>query len=297
MTGVVLERYLQQCKTSVEEVMASHLKERFELAPQLYEAISYSVFAGGKRLRPVLAYAAAQACGSNRGVADRAACALEFIHTYSLIHDDLPAMDDDDLRRGKPTCHKVFGEDVAILAGDALQALAFQVLSEDSSSGPREQLKMINILGRASGYRGMIGGQAIDLASEGQRRSLEQLEQMHSLKTGALIRASVQLGALNVDGVTDQQLKQLDLYAAQIGLAFQIKDDILDIEADTETLGKPQGADLAKQKATYPALLGLEQAKEKMMSCYQQAIAALESFGDDAEYLRLLAEHFIKRKY
>ncbi|MBV1959613.1 MAG: polyprenyl synthetase family protein, partial [Pseudomonadales bacterium] len=149
----------------------------------------------------------------------------------------------------------------------------------------------------ASGYRGMIGGQAIDLASEGQRRSLEQLEQMHSLKTGALIRASVQLGALNVDGVTDQQLKQLDLYAAQIGLAFQIKDDILDIEADTETLGKPQGADLAKQKATYPALLGLEQAKEKMMSCYQQAIAALESFGDDAEYLRLLAEHFIKRKY
>ena len=294
---MVLERYLQQCKTSVEEVMASHLKERFELAPQLYEAISYSVFAGGKRLRPVLAYAAAQACGSNRGVADRAACALEFIHTYSLIHDDLPAMDDDDLRRGKPTCHKVFGEDVAILAGDALQALAFQVLSEDSSSGPREQLKMINILGRASGYRGMIGGQAIDLASEGQRRSLEQLEQMHSLKTGALIRASVQLGALNVDGVTDQQLKQLDLYAAQIGLAFQIKDDILDIEADTETLGKPQGADLAKQKATYPALLGLEQAKEKMMSCYQQAIAALESFGDDAEYLRLLAEHFIKRKY
>ena len=297
MTGVVLERYLQQCKTSVEEVMASHLKERFELAPQLYEAISYSVFAGGKRLRPVLAYAAAQACGSNRGVADRAACALEFIHTYSLIHDDLPAMDDDDLRRGKPTCHKVFGEDVAILAGDALQALAFQVLSEDSSSGPREQLKMINILGRASGYRGMIGGQAIDLASEGQRRSLEQLEQMHSLKTGALIRASVQLGALNVDGVSDQQLQQLDLYAAQIGLAFQIKDDILDIEADTETLGKPQGADLAKQKATYPALLGLEQAKEKMMSCYQQAIAALESFGDDAEYLRLLAEHFIKRKY
>ena len=297
MTGVVLERYLQQCKVSVEEAMACYLKERFELAPQLYEAISYSAFAGGKRLRPVLAYAAAQACGSDRGVADRAACALEFIHTYSLIHDDLPAMDDDDLRRGKPTCHKVFGEDVAILAGDALQTLAFQVLSEDSSSGPREQLKMINILSRASGYRGMIGGQAIDLASEGQQRSLEQLEQMHSLKTGALIRASVQLGALNVDGVTDRQLQQLDLYAAQIGLAFQIKDDILDIEADTETLGKPQGADLAKQKATYPALLGLEQAKEKMTSCYQQAIDALEPFGEDAKYLRLLAEHFIERKY
>ena len=297
MTGVVLERYLQQCKVSVEEAMASYLKERFASAPQLYEAISYSVFAGGKRLRPVLAYAAAQACGSDRGVADRAACALEFIHTYSLIHDDLPAMDDDDLRRGKPTCHKVFGEDVAILAGDALQTLAFQVLSEDSSSRHQEQLKMINILSRASGYRGMIGGQAIDLASEGQKRSLEQLEQMHSLKTGALIRASVQLGALNVNGVTDQQLQQLDLYAAQIGLAFQIKDDILDIEADTETLGKPQGADLAKQKATYPALLGLEQAKEKMMNCYQQAIAALESFGGDAEYLRLLAEHFIERKY
>ncbi|MBV1916023.1 MAG: polyprenyl synthetase family protein [Pseudomonadales bacterium] len=293
----MLERYLQQCKTSVEEVMDSYLKERFELAPPLYDAISYSVFAGGKRLRPVLAYAAAQACGSDRRVADQTACAVEFIHTYSLIHDDLPAMDDDDLRRGKPTCHKVFGEDVAILAGDALNTLAFQVLSEGSSPAPSTQLRMIHLLSRASGYMGMIGGQAFDLASEGQEINLAQLEQMHSLKTGALIRASVQLGALNVEGVTDQQLHRLDLYAAQIGLAFQIKDDILDIEGDTETLGKTQGADLAKQKATYPALLGLEQAKQKMMGCYRKALEVLEPFGDDAEYLRLLAGYFIERKY
>ena len=297
MTRVVLEHYLQQCKSRVEEVMESHLKERFELAPPLYDAISYSVFAGGKRLRPVLAYAAAQACGADKSVADQAACAVEFIHTYSLIHDDLPPMDDDDLRRGKPTCHKVFGEDVAILAGDALNTLAFQVLSEGDSPAASTQLRMINILSRASGYMGMIGGQAFDLASEGQEIGLEQLEQMHSLKTGALIRASVQLGALNVEGVIDQQLYRLDLYAAQIGLAFQIKDDILDIEGDTATLGKTQGADLAKQKATYPALLGLEQAKQKMMGCYQQALDALEPFGSDAEYLRLLAAYFIERKY
>lgn len=292
-----LDDYLQRCATRIEGVMERCLQEPVGLAPQLHQAISYSVFAGGKRLRPVLAYAAAQACGSDIEVADQAACAVEFMHAYSLIHDDLPAMDDDDLRRGKPTCHIVFGEDVAILAGDALQALAFQVLSESDHPEPRQRIRMIQILSRASGHQGMVAGQAYDLASEGQERSLEQLEAMHSLKTGALIRASVRLGALSVDGVTDQQLDQLDQYAQQIGLAFQIKDDILDIEADTETLGKPQGADLEKQKATYPALLGLEGAKQKMMECYQRAIGALELFGEDAQYLRLLAQHFIEREY
>ena len=292
-----LDSYLLQCKTRVESAMESSLREPLELAPQLHEAICYSVFAGGKRLRPVLAYATAQACGANLASADQAACAVEFMHTYSLIHDDLPAMDDDDLRRGKPTCHKVYGEDVAILAGDALQTLAFQVLSESDHPDPQQLLQMVQILSRSSGYLGMVGGQAYDLASEGQERNLEQLQAMHSLKTGALIRASVRLGALSVDGVSDQQLTQLDQYAQEIGLAFQIKDDILDIEADTETLGKPQGADVAKRKATYPALLGLEGAKQKMMACYQQAISALEPLGEDAQHLRLLAQHFIAREF
>ncbi|MDF1643968.1 MAG: polyprenyl synthetase family protein [Pseudomonadales bacterium] len=292
-----LDSYLLQCKTRVESTMEKCLREPFELAPQLHEAICYSVFAGGKRLRPVLAYAAAQACGAHVAIADRAACAVEFMHAYSLIHDDLPAMDDDDLRRGKPTCHKVYGEDVAILAGDALQTLAFQVLSESDHPNPQQLLQMVQVLSRSSGYLGMVGGQAYDLASEGQERNLKQLQAMHSLKTGALICASVRLGALSVDGVSDQQLNQLDQYAQKIGLAFQIKDDILDVEADTETLGKPQGADVAKKKATYPALLGLEGAKQKMLVCYQQAINALEPFGEEAQHLRLLAQYFIEREF
>ena len=290
-----LEEYLISCKTQVEALMADHLKPTLTVAPQLHKAICYSTFAGGKRLRPVLAYAAAEACGAERASADTAACALEFIHTYSLIHDDLPAMDDDDLRRGKPTCHKVFGEDVAILAGDALLTLSFQVLSENDQIDPAQLIKMINLLAHASGYLGMVGGQAYDLASEGQQRTVHQLQEMHALKTGALIRASVQLGGLSAGGASEQQLLQLDRYAGHIGLAFQIKDDILDIEADTETLGKPQGADQLKQKATYPALLGLEGAKQKMQECYQQALEALEPFGADGEYLRMLAAHFIER--
>jgi geranylgeranyl pyrophosphate synthase len=292
-----LDSYLLQCKTRVESTMEECLRESLELAPQLRDAICYSVFAGGKRLRPVLAYAAAEACGAHLAIADRAACAVEFMHAYSLIHDDLPAMDDDDLRRGKPTCHKVYGEDVAILAGDALQALAFQVLSESDHPNPQQLLQMVQVLSRSSGYLGMVGGQAYDLASEGQERNLKQLQAMHSLKTGALICASVRLGALSVDGVSDQQLNQLDQYAQKIGLAFQIKDDILDVEADTETLGKPQGADVAKKKATYPALLGLEGAKQKMLVCYQQAINALEPFGEEAQHLRLLAQYFIEREF
>ena len=292
-----LEQYLQQCKSSVETAMKLRLAHSFDLAPQLYEAICYSTFAGGKRLRPVLVYAGAQACGADSSVADSAACGIEFMHTYSLIHDDLPAMDDDDLRRGKPTCHKIFGEDVAILAGDALQALAFEVLAEDDKLEPIQQIKMIQVLSKASGYRGMVGGQAYDLASEGQERSLQQLQQMHELKTGALIRASVRMGALSVKGVTDQQLLQLDVFAGHLGLAFQIKDDILDIEADSETLGKPQGADVEKQKATYPALLGLDGAKQKMQDCYQQSMNALEPLGNNAEYLALLAQHFIEREF
>ncbi|MBL4583373.1 MAG: polyprenyl synthetase family protein [Pseudomonadales bacterium] len=293
----MLESYMVECKTRVEGVMQLCLSEPFELAPQLREAMSYSAFAGGKRLRPILVYAAAKASGSEAQLADSAACAVEFIHAYSLIHDDLPAMDDDDLRRGKPTCHKVFGEDVAILAGDALQALAFTVLAEMDHPNPRQLLQMVRILSHASGYLGMVGGQAFDLASEGKSRTLEQLQAMHSLKTGALIRASVQLGGLCVPGVAKQKLSQLDEYAAHIGLAFQIKDDILDIESDTETLGKPQGADQAKLKATYPALLGLDGAKEKMIQCYALALSALETIDGDTQCLRLLAQHVIERDF
>jgi len=266
---------------------------------QLREAMRYSLFNGGKRVRPTLAYASAlaingQALSQQQDLLNRVACALESLHSYSLVHDDLPAMDDDDLRRGKPTCHIAFNEASAILAGDALQTLAFELLSDALDVKPETQIALIRHLAHASGVQGMVLGQAIDLAAVDKHIDLTQLETMHRHKTGALIRASVSMGAIAA-GATDTQLAALDHYAAAIGLAFQVQDDILDVIADTETLGKQQGADIARNKPTYVALLGLDEARIKAQELHQQALAALVSFDTNADYLRALSAYIIER--
>ena len=263
----------------------------------LHEAMRYSVLAEGKRVRPVLVYATGEAFGVDIKHLNGPACAVEIIHAYSLIHDDLPSMDDDDLRRGRPTCHKAYDEATAILAGDALQALSFHILAEDPQIkvNDAQRLKMINTLAVASGSRGMAGGQAIDLASVGKSLNIAELENMHIHKTGALILASAELGALSVDNVDPELFERISQYAKCIGLAFQIKDDILDIESDTETLGKPQGSDMEQNKPTYPNLLGLDGAKQAAEELYNKALSSLEPFGEKADMLRGIADYIVKR--
>ena len=265
----------------------------------LHQAMRYAVLGGGKRIRPVLVYATGAAVGAALDALDAPACAVECIHAYSLIHDDLPAMDNDDLRHGRPTCHKAFGEALAILAGDALQALAFQVLSQDSAmvADPAIRMKMLGLLAQAAGSRGMVGGQAIDLAAVGRELSLAELENMHIHKTGALIRASVLLGALSQPVIEPAVLDRLDRYAKCIGLAFQIRDDILDVVGDTATLGKPQGSDRVLDKPTYPALLGLEGAREHARALYEQALTSLEPLGPETDPLRWIAAYIVERAY
>ncbi|MBL8251434.1 MAG: (2E,6E)-farnesyl diphosphate synthase [Candidatus Competibacter sp.] len=265
----------------------------------LHQAMRYAVLSGGKRVRPVLVYAAGTAVGAALEALDGPACAVEFIHAYSLIHDDLPAMDDDDLRHGRPTCHKAFGEALAILAGDALQALAFQVLAQDTDMirDPAVRLRMQGLLAQAAGSRGMAGGQAIDLAATGQTLTLAELENMHIHKTGALIRASVLLGALSGAEAAPERVDGLDRYAKCVGLAFQIRDDILDVIGDTATLGKTAGADRALDKPTYPALLGLDGAREHARALYREALASLEPLGEAAESLRWIAHYVVERPY
>jgi len=265
---------------------------------RLQEAMRYSVIGGGgKRVRPILVYAAGQALNIEPEQLDACACAVEIIHAYSLIHDDLPAMDNDDLRRGRPTCHVAYDDATAILAGDALQAFAFEVLASDSamkiSAGTR--IEMIKLLAQASGSSGMAGGQAIDLGAVGQSLVLDELENMHLLKTGALIRASVVLGAMCCPNIQAAKLEALDTYARCVGLAFQIHDDILDVTADTKTLGKPQGSDEQQNKPTYPALLGLEGAMERALELHKHAIKALEHFDESADILRQLSAYIIER--
>jgi geranylgeranyl diphosphate synthase type II len=258
----------------------------------------YSVTNGGKRVRPLLVYAACEALGGNAEHANGAACAVELIHAYSLVHDDLPAMDDDDLRRGLPTTHKAFDEACAILAGDGLQTLAFSVLS-DTQLTPQNadtRLKMVAALAHAAGPAGMVGGQAIDLGSVGLKLDQTALAFMHRHKTGALIEASVRLGALASGNPTQVQLDSLQIYARAVGLAFQVQDDILDVESDTATLGKRQGADIARDKPTYPALLGLEEAKHYALELRDQALVALRPFDAAAEPLRALARYIVERR-
>jgi farnesyl diphosphate synthase len=293
-----LKCFLQVCQARVETALERRLPLENKLPQRLHQAMRYSVLDGGKRMRPCLTYATGHALGLPFDLLDAPACAVEFIHVYSLIHDDLPAMDDDDLRRGKPTCHKAFDEATAILAGDALQALAFYLLAHDPALAvaAEQRLAMVATLARASGAAGMVGGQAIDLGAVGQRLTLPELENMHIHKTGALIRASVKLAALAKPGLEEDALQRLDRYAKCIGLSFQIQDDILDEESDTQTLGKTQGKDRGHAKPTYPALLGMAGAKQKALEMHEAAVAALECFGDEADHLRDLSQYIIERR-
>jgi len=266
---------------------------------RLHQAMRYAVLAPGKRVRPILVYATAQALGIDLHKVDGAACAVEIIHAYSLIHDDLPAMDDDDLRRGRPTCHRQFDEATAILAGDALQALAFYIISHDPEMTPNAaaRLTMIENLAMFSGSRGMAGGQAIDLESVGKSLNIAELETMHIHKTGALIRTCIQLSALSTDALSDERFSALDSYAKCIGLSFQVQDDILDVIGDTATLGKTQGSDSALNKPTFPSIIGLAASQEKAEELHRQALEALSIFAEEADVLRYISAWFVQRTH
>jgi geranylgeranyl pyrophosphate synthase len=293
-----LAQLMQDYRLRVDSYLKQALTNTSNTATELHQAMHYSTFNGGKRIRPALVYLSGQALDSPMQSLDSAACAVEFIHCYSLVHDDMPSMDDDDLRRGKATCHKKFSEATALLTGDALQTLAFETLSQDQFLNAEQLLTMIQVLSQASGAAGMAGGQAIDLTATGkQSLSLENLKLMHEYKTGALIRASVQLGALSRMDIEEKKLIALDNYAKNIGLSFQIKDDILDIEADTQTLGKQQGADMERNKTTYPALLGLDGAKKMAQQCHHNALDSLLDFDQRADPLRWLSEYIIIRQH
>jgi geranylgeranyl pyrophosphate synthase len=296
-----IQQVLAQYRSRTELQLEQLFQETASLEPRLPEAMRYGLLNGGKRLRPALVYLSHQLCSTDQpshALTDRAAVAIECIHSYSLIHDDLPAMDDDDLRRGKPTCHIVFDEATAILAGDALQCLAFEQLSEiiDPTLALR-QLKMMQVLARASGRQGMVAGQAFDLGHVGQPLTLEQLQAMHACKTGALITCAVELGALSAGEPEGERLDQLRRFGDLVGLAFQVQDDLLDIEGDTATLGKPQGSDQAQNKPTYPALLGMEGARSKLNQLHQEAVAILAGFGPDAEALIALTDYIVARDH
>ena len=291
--------FLTECRQRVAAALERHLPAPGVPPQRLHEAMRYATLGDGKRVRPVLVYAAGQAVGAAPACLDVPACAVELIHAYSLVHDDLPAMDDDDLRRGRPTCHKAYDEATAVLVGDALQTLAFRVLSHDASfAAPAEvKLRMIDELALASGSRGMAGGQALDIDAVGQHIDLAQLENMHIHKTGALIRASVRLGALCAEKVSEDRFRHLDRYAKCVGLAFQVRDDILDVEGETEVLGKTRGKDAAADKPTYPSLLGLQEAREMADQLLEEALENLQDFDEAAEPLRALAGYIVGREH
>jgi geranylgeranyl diphosphate synthase type II len=288
--------YLKAKKAVIDQVLEQVLPEESALPPRLHQAMRYALLAGGKRLRPILALAAAEAVGGDGNALIREACALEFIHTYSLIHDDLPAMDNDAFRRGQPTTHMVFGEAMAILAGDALLTEAFAILSSSTPNRSSAQhiIEVIKLIAEAAGSRGLIGGQVVDLESEEKAIDKNQLDYIHTHKTGCLITASVILGAI-LAGSTSQQIACLRDYGAAIGLAFQITDDILDITESTQTLGKTAGSDQKKNKATYPALHGLEEARKKQQALYAAALNALQTFDNRGDPLRSIARYIIER--
>jgi geranylgeranyl diphosphate synthase type II len=265
---------------------------------RVVEAMRYSLLGGGKRLRPILCLAAAEAVGGAAAQVLPAACALEMIHTYSLIHDDLPAMDNDDLRRGRPTCHKQFDEATAILAGDGLLTAAFLVLAEGARRQPAQAVtysEVIHLIAQAAGHEGMVGGQMADLLAEGQPSSLEQVEAIHRLKTGALLTAAVRAGAL-LGGGTSDQVAALSRYGEKFGLVFQITDDLLDVEGDSAEMGKPTGMDAVRQKATYPGVLGVDGAKTQAQHLVAGALADLAGFGEAAAPLRELVQYLLVRR-
>lgn len=289
-------QYLARKKRAIDHMLEQLVPEESEFPPRLHQAMRYALLAGGKRLRPILALAAAEAVGGNAEAILREACALEFIHTYSLIHDDLPAMDNDAVRRGMPTTHTVFGEALAILAGDALLTEAFAILSRrlNNCCNLHATIAIIKLIADAAGSRGLIGGQVVDLESEGKDIDEPLLEYIHTHKTGCLITASILLGA-TLAGCTSEQLNHLRDYGSAIGLAFQITDDILDVTESTQTLGKPAGSDQKKQKATYPARYGIEGARKKQHALYTTALEALQTFDEKAEPLRHIARYIIER--
>jgi len=282
----------------IDQLLEDFLPSENDYPPAIHQAMRYSVLAGGKRLRPILVMASAETVGGNLRSVQSVAVALEFIHTYSLIHDDLPAMDNDDFRRGKPTCHKVFGEARAILAGDALLTRAFEVLAQNASlSGgptPSVVLQVIQEVAQAAGSLGMIGGQVVDLSSEGRPIDETTLDYIHRHKTGALIRASVRAGAL-FGGANSEELADLTEYAEEFGLAFQIADDILDVVGDESKLGKPVGSDLRNEKSTFPSLYGLKQSREIAQASVRRAVERLTRFGERAKFLRELVEYVVER--
>lgn len=285
-----IETYLQSRKAEVDQALENYFSLRNDWPPRLKEAILYSLKAGGKRIRPILAIAACEACGGTAKAAMPAALALEMIHTFSLIHDDLPAMDNDDLRRGLPTNHKVFGEGIAVLAGDGLLSEAFYLLAQAMNN-----LEVLRDIALATGPAGMVGGQVLDLEGEGVALNLERLEKIHRYKTGRLITVSVTSGA-KIAGAKPAELEALKAYGERIGLAFQIADDILNIEGSKENMGKSIGSDQDNQKSTYPALLGLEVSKTKARELVEEAVSFLKPFGVKSEVLSAIANYIVLRK-
>ena len=289
-------RWQQQGCTQTETLLERLLPPADSVPQSLHEAMRYTALDGGKRLRPLLVLAAAELGGSVRAACEQAAAAVECIHVYSLVHDDMPAMDNDSLRRGRPTCHVRYGEAAALLTGDALQSLAFELIARPTALDAARQLRMACELARAAGSLGMAGGQAIDLANVGREMDQAALEQMHRLKTGALIRAAVRLGALSCTDLDETALDTLDCYAARLGLAFQVIDDVLDCEADTATLGKTAGKDADNQKPTYVRLMGLARARRYAETLAAEARAVLAPFGNRAAPLHALAGFVTVRK-
>jgi len=289
---------LEAWRERTERALAARLPDAKVPPTRLHEAMRYAVLGGGKRVRPALLYATARTVGLSEDSVEAAACAIELVHVYSLVHDDLPAMDDDDLRRGRPTCHKAYDEATAILVGDGLQPLAFELLAADPAlpAAPAIRLRLIEILAHASGSLGMAGGQAIDLAVQGKVLDVAQVEDMHARKTGALIRASVLMAAACAPSLEPRLHAALSQFAEAIGLAFQIQDDLLDVLGDASTLGKPTGADRARAKPTYPAVVGVAAAQARMRELHARAREALAPFGTRAEPLTQLAEWLLARR-
>lgn len=295
---MTLNEQINQSRQRVESFFARYFELTHFTDPTLQEAMHYSLTIGGKRLRPFLIYAAGELFNADIDDLDVLAAAIECIHTYSLIHDDLPAMDDDELRRGRPTCHIAFDEATAILAGDALQTLGFELISNHSFKVPASNvIAMFRVLSKATGFLGMAGGQAMDIAATGKSIDIKQLATIHALKTGALLQAAIELGCLCASNVSESDLLLLKKFGEKIGLAFQVQDDILDVIGDTSILGKPQGSDQALAKSTYPALMGLDGAKQFANQLVEDSIAALNGLSKPAESLMLLAHYIIARDH
>ncbi len=293
-----IKDYIECAQKDVVATLQQHFDQPLDTEQTIKSATEYGLFNGGKRLRPFLVYATGEMLGAKKQDLDILAGAIECIHSYSLVHDDLPAMDDDDLRRGRPTCHIEFGEAHAILAGDALQTLAFELIaSHEFTCSSQTQVKMIAQLAKASGLEGMVGGQSLDIVATDKAVTVQELERIHKLKTGALINCAITLGALCSENADKQTLENLSIFGYAIGLAFQVHDDILDVEGDTIILGKPQGSDIDANKATYPALLGMLGAKEKAQNLIQQAHEALAKIDADTTHLASLANYLIERDH